>query len=528
MGSEKEQQTSSNDAATNSAAGNGQTFIDAFEQAMAIAADSEALVCGARRLTYRDLKQRLEQLHAVLHDADVRHGDRVAVISANSDAMVELYFGVSMAGYTQVPLNFRWAEPEFAYAIKDAGARVLVCDRDPGALADLVDQVIRIDNGQYDRLVSAATPKPFDETAVNENDIAGLFYTGGTTGASKGVALSHRNLVANALNLDRLHPMDSSHRYLLMAPIFHAAGSCSMVQSLFAGASQVVLPVFDPAAMLHLVETERVTHTLGVPAMVSGTVEEQLVRPRDVSSLEVYAHGGSPIALEVVRRGLGAFPDAQFINLYGATETSPIITGLTNERELLDTPRGYSAGKPVVGCRVVVRRPDGTPADAGEPGEITMRGPNVMSHYWNKPEQTAAALRDGWYWSGDIGAMDAGGYVFILDRSKDMIISGGENVYCTEVEDAIYTHPSVLEATVFGIPDEQWGEAVHAVVVLRQEADTVGATELINHCREQIAGFKLPRQVEFQTDPLPKSAAGKVLKRELRDPYWANHDRAIG
>lgn len=515
-------------ASTGSAASAGQTFCDALEQAMTVAADREALICGSRRLTYRAFKQRLEQLHAVLHDSGVRPGDRVAIISANSDAMVELYCGVPMAGFVQVPLNFRWAEPEFAYALQDAEARVLVCDRDPGSLTNLVDRVIRIDDGEYDALLAAATPRPFDEAEIDEADLAGLFYTGGTTGTSKGVALTHRNLIANATNIHTLQPMDSDSRYLLMAPLFHAAGSASLLQALFVGATQVVLPAFDPAAMLDLVEAEGITHTLGVPAMVAATVEEQLVRPRNVDSLHVYAHGGSPIALEVVRRAVGAFPGAQFIHLYGATETSPLISGLANEVELLDLPRGNSAGKPAIGCRVVIRRPDGSPADVGESGEVTVRGPNVMLRYWNKPEQTEDALRNGWYWTGDVGSMDDEGYLFILDRSKDMIISGGENVYCTEVEDAIYTHPGVLEATVFGIPDEQWGEAVHAVVVRRDGHDSLDAAALIAHCRQQIAGYKIPRAVDFSTDPLPKSSAGKVLKRELRIPYWAEHERSIG
>ncbi|MDX2381885.1 MAG: AMP-binding protein [Acidimicrobiia bacterium] len=511
-----------------SGAGDGQTFLDALGRAMTIAADREALICGDRRRTYRALKRRIEQLHAVLHDAGIRRGERVAIISANSDAMVELYCGLPMAGFVQVPLNFRWADPELAYALEDSGAQVLVCDRDPGALRGRVERVIRIDDGEYDTLLSGATPRPFDDVELTESDVAGLFYTGGTTGASKGVALTHRNLVANASNINAIQPMGGADRYLLMAPLFHAAGSVSVLQSIFAGATQVVLPAFDPAAMLELIETERITHTLGVPAMVAATVEEQLLRPRDVSSLEVYGHGGSPIALEVVRRGVTAFPGVQFVHVYGATETSPIISGLTNEVDLLDVPRGRSAGQPALGCQVVIRRPDGTPADTDEPGEVTVRGPNVMAGYWNKPGQTEAALRAGWYWSGDVGSMDDGGFLFILDRSKDMIISGGENVYCTEVEDAIYTHPAVLEATVFGVPDEQWGEAVHAVVVRRDGNDAIDADALMEHCRAHIAGYKIPRKIDFRTDPLPKSSAGKVLKRELRDPYWAGRDRSIG
>ena len=406
---------------------------------------------------------------------------------------------------------------------------MLVCDRDPGGLADLVERVIRIDTGEYEELLESASAVPFRPEAIDENDLAGLFYTGGTTGQSKGVMLTHRNLVANAWNIQFAQPMTGDDRSLIMAPMFHAAGSVSVLQSIFLGATQVIMPAFEPGTMLDLVENERITQTLGVPTMVAATVEEQLTRPRDVSSLQMYAHGGSPIALEVVRRGAEAFPGTEFVHVYGATETSPIVSGLRHELEVIDDERGRSAGHPVLGCRIVIRTADGTPAPIGDVGEVTVRGANVMAGYWNKPEQTAAALRDGWYWTGDVGRVDDGGHLYLLDRSKDMIISGGENIYCTEVEDALYTHPAVLEATVFGIPHESWGEAVHAVVVLRPDApDDLDATTLIAHCRDNIAGYKVPRSVEFRSEPLPKSGPGKVLKRELRNPYWAERDAAIG
>ena len=499
-----------------------------MQRALAVAAEREALVCDGRRFAYREFADRLERLHAVLLECGLRPGDRVAILLLNSIEFTELYCGVPMAGLVQVPLNFRWAAPELAYALQDSGARVLVCDRDPGPLADLVERVVRVDDGEYESLVAGAGPVAFDPGSVGEDDLAGLFYTGGTTGASKGVMLTHRNLIANAWNIQFAQPMTGDDRYLIMAPMFHAAGSVSVLQSIFVGATQVIMPTFEPGGMLDLVARERITQTLGVPAMVSATVEEQLVRPRDTSTFRAYAHGGSPIALEVVRRGIAAFPGTRFLHLYGATETAPIVTGLGDEVELIDDVRGRSAGQPVMGCRVVVRDPDGSPCAVGHPGEVTVRGANVMSGYWNKPDQTAAALRDGWYWTGDVGQVDEEGYLFLLDRSKDMIISGGENVYCTEVEDALYTHPAVLEATVFGIPDERWGEAVHAVVVLRDDAASdPDADALIAHCRALIAGYKLPRSVEFRAEPLPKSGPGKVLKRQLRAPFWEGRDGSI-
>lgn len=506
---------------------NVQTFVHALRRAEATAIDREALVCDATRLSYREFGERLRRVHGALLDLDVGVGERVAILSLNSIPFTELYCGVPMAGRVQVPLNFRWAERELAYALEDSGARVLCCDRDPGALAELVERVIRLDLGEYDELLDGADAVDFDDRAVGEDDLAGLFYTGGTTGVSKGVMLTHRNLIANAWNVQTTQPLTADDRYLVMAPMFHAAGSISLLQSIFVGACQVIMPAFDPASMLDLVESEAITQTLGVPTMVAASVDEQLARPRDVSGFRAYAHGGSPIAVEVIRRGVQAFPDTAFIHLYGATETSPLLTGLPDEAALLGTEREKSAGQAVLGCEVVIRNGAGEPLAPGEPGEVTVRGANVMAGYWNKPEQTAAALRDGWYWTGDVGRLDHEGYLYLLDRSKDMIISGGENVYCTEVEDALYTHPAVLEATVFGIPSEQWGEAVHAVVVLRDGA-AADEAELIAHCRSQIAGYKVPRSISFQREPLPKSGPGKVLKRELRSPYWEGHDSAIG
>jgi acyl-CoA synthetase (AMP-forming)/AMP-acid ligase II len=504
-----------------------QTFVDSIKRALSIAPDHEALVCGAARLTYRQFDERLRRLNGYLRSLDLQRGDRVAVLSFNSIPFTELYCGISMGGWVQVPLNFRWAEPELAYALEDSGARVLFCDHDPGGLADLVERVVRIDLGDYDVALDAADAVAFDDRSVGEDDLAGLFYTGGTTGVSKGVMLTHRNLIANAWNMQVTQPMTGDDRYLIVAPMFHAAGSVSVLQSIFVGATQVILPAFDAGTMLDLIEHERITQTLGVPTMVAATVEEQLAHPRDVSRFKVYAHGGSPIAMEVVRRGVEAFPGTQFLHLYGATETSPIISGLVDEVELLGTEREKSAGQPAMGCEIVIRGDHGDALPAGQPGEVTIRGANVMAGYWNKPEQTAAALRDGWYWSGDVGRLDEQGYLFLLDRSKDMIISGGENIYCTEVEDALYTHPGVLEATVFGIPSEQWGEAVHAVVVLRPGVE-LDEQSLIGHCRSRIAHYKAPRSIAFSTEPLPKSGPGKVLKRELRAPHWADRDAAIG
>jgi long-chain acyl-CoA synthetase len=288
----------------------------------------------------------------------------------------------------------------------------------------------------------------------------------------------------------------------------------------------VVQPVFNPAETLDLIASEHVTVSLGVPTMIAAMTELQLVEPRDVSSLRFLAHGGSPIATEVVRRARQAFPNAELCHAYGATETAPLATMLRNEHGLIDGDLGRSCGQAVAGVDVRIFDHRGIECPAGKVGEVVVRGPNVMQGYWKKPEQTAEVLRDGWYYTGDLGYMHELGYVFLVDRAKDMIVSGGENVYSTEVEEILYQHPAVLEAAVFGIPDERWGEVVHAVVVPRPEQDVDAAT-LISFCREHIAGYKIPKGIDFQPEPLPKSGPGKVLKRELRMPYWEGSDRQI-
>jgi long-chain acyl-CoA synthetase len=501
------------------------TFVHALRRAERVARQREAIVCGDVRFSYAELLDRCRRLAGVLQALDTAPGDRVAVLSFNSIAFVELYCTVSAARRVQVPLNFRWSDPELAYALADSGARVLFIDRDPGELASLVERVVRTDTGEYEALLAESAPDDLLATAPGEDDLAGLFYTGGTTGASKGVMLSHRNLLANTFNTQMLTTMDEADVYLIMAPLFHAAGSISLLQSIYVGARQVILPAFDAGGALDTIEAEGVTATLGVPTMVAAMVEEQLERPRRVDTLRSFSHGGSPIATEVIRRAAKAFPATEFVHVYGATETAPLVTGLRHEERLVDSERARSAGQPVVGVEVAIRSPDGDLLPDGEAGEVTVQGTNVMVGYWNKAEQTSAVLRDGWYWTGDVGRLDEDGYLYLLDRSKDMIISGGENVYCTEVEEALYAHPLVLEATVFGVPDERWGEAVHAVVVPRGAVD---AEELIAHCRSLIAGYKVPRSVELRDEPLPKSGPGKVLKRELRAPYWEGRDSQIG
>ena len=503
-----------------------QTVVDPLKRALQIGPQALAVIDGKRQVTYAEFAHRCELLVGALRGFGVARGERVAILANNSLEFFEAYVGIPSGGMVVGPLNTRHAMPELVYALADSGAQILLTDRaDVGELANMVQRVIFLSD-EYEALLAAATPAPLGEGVV-ETDLAGLFYTGGTTGASKGVMLTHRNLIANALNWLASVPQNASDRSLVMAPMFHAAGSNGILAAMWQGALQVPLGTFDPAAVLDLIEQHRINMTLGVPSMLAAIAEEQHANPRDTSSLQVLTHGGSPIATEVVRRTSSAFPSARMIEVYGATETSPLATLLDDEETLVDSPLARSCGRAVLGCSISVRDTEGNELPTGEVGEVVVAGTNIMQGYWNKPEQTAEVLKHGGYWTGDMGYFDAQGFLFLVDRSKDMIVSGGENVYSTEVEDILYRHPGVLEAAVFGVPDDIWGEAVHAVVVPRADSPPLDPAELIAFCREYIGGYKVPKGIDVQHEALPKSGPGKVLKRELRAPFWEGVDRAV-
>ncbi len=503
-----------------------QTFLAPLARARQVAPDREALTCGTDRLTYAELWTRCRRLAGALDGLALAPGDRVAILAANCHRYVEVYAGVPSAGYVVVPLNTRHAEPELRYALADAGAKVLITDRDPAAFADLVPRVVAMPD-EYERLLADAKERDLG-LGVAEDTLAGLFYTGGTTGASKGVMLTHRNIIANALHWMGFGPQTRSDDvYLVIAPLFHAAGQNGVLPTIWTGGRQVVLPTFHPGQAVDLIEQEGVTIALGVPTMLAAMAEEQRARPRRTGTLRALVHGGSPIATAVLRRTAEAFPTAELVEVYGATELAPLATVLRHEQALIEVDRGRACGQAVPGVDLHVFDSEGNERATGEVGEVVVRGPNVMAGYWNKAEQTASVLRDGAYWTGDLGYLDDEGYLFLVDRSKDMIVTGAENVYSTEVEEVLYKHPAVLEAAVFGVPDERWGEAVHAVVVPRPEASDVDPQTLITFCRERIAGYKVPKAIDIQHEPLPKSGPGKVLKRTLRAPFWEGRETSV-
>jgi long-chain acyl-CoA synthetase len=494
-----------------------------LRRAVAVAPGAEAVRFEDVALTYAEMWERCSALAGSLYGLGLRRGDRVAVVAQNSHRYLELYQAVPGAGLVLVPMNHRHADAEIRYGLEDSGARVLFSDRTLGALPACVEHVVDAADG-HEALLAAGPGFDFPDD-VGEDDLAGIFYTGGTTGGAKGVMLGHRALVSNAMHVQAVWPFDPDTSFLLVAPMFHLAGTLAVLPSVWQAARQVVMRAFDPAAALDLIEAERVTATQVVPSMLAAMCDEQLERPRDVSSLEYLTFGGAPSATETLRRARRAFPDAELMTMYGATETAPLVTAVRHLEGRLDSPQARTCGRPLVGVEARVVDPDSRePVGAGEVGEVAVRGPNVMLGYWEKPRQTADVLVDGWYHTGDLGRLDADGYLYLVDRAKDMIVTGGENVYSTEVEDVLYRHPAVAEAAVFGIPHDRWGEAVHAVVVPRS---SVTEEELVAHCRESIAGYKVPKRIELRDEPLPKSGAGKLLKRELRAPYWDGRESMV-
>lgn len=513
-----------------------------LRRAAALHGRSTAVVDAGRTLTYAELERRVGALGAALDALEVPAGGRVGVLAANGLAHLECFLGVPAAGRVVVSLNFRLGPDELVALAQDAGLRVLVCDperlaaaRGLAASCPTVEHLV-LDGppaagcSTYEDLLARdpAPPRP-----AGGDEPAALSYTGGTTGRPKGVVLTHANLLANAQH--NLIATGHAHgdRWLHVCPMFHVAGTANVLAATWAGAEQVLLPRFDAAGVLAAVHGHRITHLALVPTMVAMLLEEDAARPADLSSLRHVQYAASPIAPRVQRRLLERV-DCDVAQFYGMTEAAPTVTHCTPE----DHRRGLageepwatrlaSMGAPVVGVEVELRDPAGGPVAVGDAGEVWLRGANVMAGYLGQPEATAAALVDGWYRTGDAARADADGYLYVVDRLKDMIITGGENVYSVEVEHVLEGHPSVLEAAVFAVPDARWGEAVHAVVALAPGADAT-SEELVAHCRTRLGGFKVPRRVDVSAAPLPKSGAGKLLKHLLRAPHWTDQGRAVG
>ena len=508
-----------------------------------VAGNREAIVCGSTRYTWEEFDLRTDALARGLAGLGVQRGDRVAVLMLNCHRYLEIYYACARMGAVIVPLNIRLARPEIVFILNDSESRMLIVDKTFAAYAagrdsfPTVTQVVYVgeetpvDMMNYEDVVSKGSHMQESvDQAIEDDDLSGLYYTGGTTGRSKGVMLSHKNVVSNAINVIMAGSYTEKDVYLHAGPMFHLADIASTFAVTMVAARHVFIPLFNAEHVLQMIQQEKITITLLVPTMLNMLLNHPDVAKYDVSSLRRLTYGASPMPLELLRKGLTMWGQV-FAQGYGLTEAAPLLTALDTWDHVLEgTPeemrRLSSAGREVLGCEVRVVNANGEDVQPGEIGEIIGRGPNIMQGYWRMPEATAAAIVDGWLHTGDLATIDEENYIYVVDRAKDMIISGGENIYSVEVENALYTHPAVLEAAVIGIPDEQWGESVHAVVVLKPGAQAT-EEELIEHARTQIAGFKVPRSIEFFPNALPKSGAGKILKRDLREKYWAGQSRNV-
>ncbi len=511
-----------------------------LRKAASFRAHDTALVTPERSFSHGELQDRVARFAAALQRLGIGPGDRVALLAANGGSYVESYFSVLWAGGVVVPVNSRFALPEMIEQITDAEPSLLICDAAfldtamqladacpslRGIIADApAAGLSRVHN--YEELI-AGTP-PCADAGRGGEDLACLFYTGGTTGRAKGVMLSHRNLWVNAVVTGMAFGFDEHTVSLHAGPLFHLGAGARVYTTSIMGGRHVVIPRFTPADVLDAISRHKVTVATFVPTMLGMILQSPDLERYDLSSLEMITYGASPMPEPVLQECLRRFPNIRFGQSYGMTELSPVATILTPDDHLPSAPRHRlrSAGRPLVSAEVKIVDAQDRDLPHGEVGEVLVRGPMVMMGYWRKPELTAQTLRGGWMHTGDSGSFDADGYLYISDRIKDMIISGGENVYSIEVENAIAAHPDVAQCAVIGIPHPKWGETVHAVVV-RKPGATLTADDLIAFCRTSIADYKVPRSIDFRDDPLPLSSVNKVNKALLRAPYWNDKDRRV-
>ena len=499
-------------------------------------ADKVAVIDGAYTATYTQHLDRIARTSGALRALGVAPDERFAVMALNSHQFLELYHAAFLGAGVVNPLNLRLAAKELGFILADSGTKVCFTDAFFAGVIDSVreeagiEHVVMIGNGDaphdhnYEELLAAATPVIPDEPA--EDDPVILMYTGGTTGTPKGVLLDHRAEMLNLYHVAMAWRITPDEVYLHQTPMFHAASMGGIVGVPAEGGTSVIVPLFDPVAVMDAIDQHNVTMTVMVPTMIAMLMQHEAFSPDRMKSLIRLTYGASPMPGPLLDRLLKAFPKLDVYQGYGMTESSAVLTVLGPAEHRAGGDCLRSAGRPLRGVTLSIQDAAGKIVGSGVNGEVCARGGNFMREYWNRPEATAEAFRDGWYHTGDAGYVDDRGYLYLVDRVKDMIVTGGENVYSIEVENAIASHPDVAQVAVIGIPDDTWGEAVHAIVVPLDGTHPTEA-DIIAHARETIAGYKVPKSVEIRTEPLPLSGALKVLKKDLRAPYWEGHERAV-
>ena len=496
-----------------------------------------------RTFTWEESLERISKLAFGIKKLGVNLEDRVAILAHNSDRYFEFIYSVSWLGGVFVPINTRLAPPEIQFWINDSESKVIFVDSNFSSIIEnlmkenkipSIEKVVYISDDavpenmiKYEDLLGTES---IDDKMRGYNDLAGIFYTGGTTGRSKGVMLSHTNMVINAFNGAVSGDFGPHSRWLHAAPMFHIADCAGLFGVSQAGGSHFFIPGFTPKLFFDAVSKNKINETILVPTMVNMAVNDPEIKNYDLTCLRKIMYGASPMPEPVIVKAMEILPNCTFYHAYGQTECAPLLTFSGPETHVFEGPLAYkfkSCGQAVPGVELKIADENGNEVNSGEVGEIYARGPNIMLGYWRQEDLTKKAIsEDGWMRTGDGAKMDKDGYVFIVDRVKDMIISGGENVYSTEVENSIYQIHGVLECAVIGIPDEKWGEVVHAIVRLKEQ-ESLEEKDIIDHCHKNIAGFKCPKSVSFRNEPMPVSGAGKILKTELRKPFWKDQNKQV-
>jgi acyl-CoA synthetase (AMP-forming)/AMP-acid ligase II len=503
--------------------------------------DMEFAIQGERRVVYREAIEAVNKLANAFVSSGLQVGDRVAVLAKNCIEYAYIYYAASKAGVVPVPLNYRLVPDEWAYIINDSGAKMLIAGADFIAAGEAlraqlktVEQRVAMGGDapsgwqSYESWVSAERATPPERTITEDHDLYQM-YTSGTTGHPKGAVLPQGSVTSNMAQVTVALQAQPGERSLIVAPMYHAAAAITTFNCVYYGGALYIMEDFIPNEVVRVMSEENIALALLVPAMIQAVlVMVPDVMQRSYQDLRMIVYGASPIAEQTLRKAMDVFK-CDFAQGYGMTETTAVLSFLTPDDHRLAMGERHdlllSAGRPVLGTDLRIVDDDDKPVANGEIGEIIARGPQLMRGYWNLADESAEALKGGWMHTGDAGIVDDDGYLFIQDRVKDMIVSGGENVYPRIVEEVLFQHPAVADAAVIGIPDQQWGETVKAIVVLK-EGENATPEEIMEFSKGRLGGFERPRSVDFIGE-LPRNPSGKVLKRQLREPYWKGHTRRV-